>query len=255
MSSTTSSALPPSSAWMKLACLSDTSAEPIRRPRSPASSMRRPALGPSPPSDGLTNTDPAFCPPGWCSRRQRTISAIRRSPSSRSPHSSPMVAESTTWSSARSDPRKRRPRSAARTCASMPRRRSKMRTCRSDAAMSEPWPPAFIRTAPPTEPGTPTAHSKPVSPAATLWRATTGSEACPPATTTGGAPCSGTARRSANGPSATASPRNPSSATSVLLPRPSTSTGTATRASARATAWRSSTPVARTNTAAGPPTR
>ena len=30
--------------------------------------------------------------------------------------------------------------------------------------MSEPWPPAFIRTAPPTEPGTPTAHSKPVRP-------------------------------------------------------------------------------------------
>ena len=29
--------------------------------------------------------------------------------------------------------------------------------------MSEPWPPAFIRTAPPTEPGTPTAHSNPVS--------------------------------------------------------------------------------------------
>ena len=30
--------------------------------------------------------------------------------------------------------------------------------------MSEPWPPAFILTAPPTEPGTPTAHSNPVRP-------------------------------------------------------------------------------------------
>ena len=40
--------------------------------------------------------------------------------------------------------------------------------------MSEPWPPAFMRTAPPIEPGTPTAHSKPVSPAAAVRRATTG---------------------------------------------------------------------------------
>ena len=41
--------------------------------------------------------------------------------------------------------------------------------------MSEPCPPAFIRTAPPTEPGTPTAHSNPVSPAAAVRRASTGS--------------------------------------------------------------------------------
>ena len=34
--------------------------------------------------------------------------------------------------------------------------------------MSAPCPPAFMRTAPPIEPGTPTAHSKPVSPAAAL---------------------------------------------------------------------------------------
>ena len=47
--------------------------------------------------------------------------------------------------------------------------------------MSEPWPPAFMRTAPPTEPGTPTAHSKPVRPAAAVRRATTGSAAAPPA--------------------------------------------------------------------------
>ena len=38
--------------------------------------------------------------------------------------------------------------------------------------MSEPCPPAFMRTAPPIEPGTPTAHSKPVSPAAAVRRAT-----------------------------------------------------------------------------------
>ena len=49
--------------------------------------------------------------------------------------------------------------------------------------MSEPCPPAFIRTAPPIDPGTPTAHSKPVSPAATVRRATTGSAAAAPAST------------------------------------------------------------------------
>ena len=49
--------------------------------------------------------------------------------------------------------------------------------------MSEPWPPAFIRTAPPIEPGTPTAHSKPVSPALTLARATRGRKAAAPAVT------------------------------------------------------------------------
>ena len=43
------------------------------------------------------------------------------------------------------------------------------------AAMSEPCPPAFMRTAPPIDPGTPTAHSNPVSPAAAVLRATTGS--------------------------------------------------------------------------------
>ena len=52
---------PPASAWMKLACLVDTSAVPIRRPLHPAASMSRPAESPG----GLVNTDPAFGPPGW----------------------------------------------------------------------------------------------------------------------------------------------------------------------------------------------
>ena len=49
--------------------------------------------------------------------------------------------------------------------------------------MSEPCPPAFMRTAPPTEPGTPTAHSNPVRPSRAVRRATTGSDAAPPART------------------------------------------------------------------------
>ena len=61
---------------MKLACFSDTQAEPMRSPRRPSPSTSSPAL--TSPGTGLTNTEPQFCPPGWCSRRQRTISEIVR---------------------------------------------------------------------------------------------------------------------------------------------------------------------------------
>src|SRR5437764_415114 len=73
--SSTSRAGAPGSAWKKFACLPDPTAPPTRRPLSPAASMSRPALSPG----GLRNTEPAFCPPGWCSRRHRTISATRAS--------------------------------------------------------------------------------------------------------------------------------------------------------------------------------
>ena len=81
MSAATSSAAPPGSAWMKLACLSDTAAVPIRSPLAPAASISRPAESPG----GLVNTDPAFWPPGWCSRRHRTMSDRAASPERRSP--------------------------------------------------------------------------------------------------------------------------------------------------------------------------
>ena len=42
------------------------------------------------------------------------------------------------------------------------------------ATVSDPWPPAFMRTAPPTVPGTPTAHSRPVRPADAVRRASVG---------------------------------------------------------------------------------
>jgi hypothetical protein len=58
-----------------------------------------------------------------------------------------------------------------------------MWTLVSTASMSEPWPPAFIRTAPPTEPGMPTIHSRPVSPRAAVRRPSTGSSTAPPAVT------------------------------------------------------------------------
>ena len=60
MSACTSSARPPLSAWMKLACFSDTCAVLIRYPFSPAASISRPAES----SSGLVKTDPALEPPG-----------------------------------------------------------------------------------------------------------------------------------------------------------------------------------------------
>ncbi len=47
--------------------------------------------------------------------------------------------------------------------------------------MSDPWPPAFMRTAPPTDPGTPTAHDNPDHPASATRRARTGNASAAPA--------------------------------------------------------------------------
>ena len=87
--------------------------------------------------------------------------------------------------------------------------------------MSAPWPPAFIRTAPPTEPGTPTAHSKPVSPAATVRRASTGRLVAPPARTT--LAVTPRCRRSPH-PAAARGPRRPGPPPAGWSPRPTTST-------------------------------
>ena len=51
--------------------------------------------------------------------------------------------------------------------------------------MSEPCPPAFMRTAPPTDPGTPTAHESPDHPASATRRASTGRDNAAPARTAG----------------------------------------------------------------------
>ena len=71
---TTSAARPcPSgSAWKKLAWRSETQAVPTRKPFRPQASMSRPAESPG----GLVNTDPALLPPGWLARRHRTTSSI-----------------------------------------------------------------------------------------------------------------------------------------------------------------------------------
>ena len=72
--------------------LGDTSAVPSRSPLAPAASTSRPAESPG----GLVKTDPAFGPPGWFSRRQRTISARVASPAARSPGARARVASTTT---------------------------------------------------------------------------------------------------------------------------------------------------------------
>jgi hypothetical protein len=116
--------------------------------------------------------------------------------------------------------------------------------------MSEPCPPAFIRTPPPTDPGTPTAHSKPARPAATVRRASTGSATAPPAVTTS----SSIAMSDPIAESEIAMPLKPASATSRFDPRPTTSTGRSETRTAAAIRSRSAADRGRTNSAAEPPT-
>ena len=155
-------------AWMKLACFSDTHAVPMRRPRRPSPSMRPPAL--TSPGTGLTNTEPQFWPPGWCSRRQRTISAIvasagsrgrrRRSRSRRRDARPGGRRGPSRGSAARAGRRPRRTATGTARRGRARRRRRGTRPCpsrgrrRSSAPRRRPMP------------GTPTAHSNPVSPAA-----------------------------------------------------------------------------------------
>ena len=95
--------------------------------------------------------------------------------------------------------------------------------------MSEPWPPAFMRTAPPIEPGTPTAHSKPVSPAATVWRATTGQGRRRPGPHDGAVDLDRRRRPRRARRRRRRSPRRPPAGSSPL---PTTSTGTGSPATA-----------------------
>ena len=64
-------------------------------------------------------------------------------------------------------PRNRRPSSAEVRVVRQPSSTSRTTQSTSVPATSAPWPPAFILTAPPTDPGTPTAHSRPERPSCT----------------------------------------------------------------------------------------
>ena len=120
--------------------------------------------------------------------------------------------------------------------------------------MSEPCPPAFMRTAPPIDPGTPTAHSKPVSPAAQFGGRAPAATPAPPAVTTCGAeskarpdrcptPCRRATRRS---------PRTRRRPRACSNPARGSAPAGRTRAGHRRRAARSSSDAGRANNAAAP---
>ena len=216
----------PGSATKKLACFSDTTAPPTRRPLQPAASMSRPAESPG----GLVNTEPAFCPPGWCSRRQRTISSMRAAHAAGS-------SRPTGERRGRRPPRRPAapsggspsPSSAAAQLAHARRRRGRRpRASRSTSAVCAPWPPAFMRTAPPTDAGDARRRTRARRrrPPRCGGRAP-GSGTAPPGAGTTPRCRAGSTSSCSNSPASTsATPANPSSATSRFEPRPTTSSGT-----------------------------
>ena len=135
-------------------------ASPRPRPRrragpcSPSASMSRPAESPG----GVRNTEPAFAPPGWCSRRQRTISSIVGFALARRRRGRPTNSAPVTTSAGPSADR-RYPSSSAPTRAgtlgTVAGEVDDASRSTSTSAVSRPWPPAFMRTAPPTLPGMP----------------------------------------------------------------------------------------------------
>ena len=218
----TSSAEPPRSAWMKLACLVETWADPIRSPFSPAASTSRPAESPT----GFTNTEPAFGPPAGApdaSARCRSPSARRRPcPPARArtrPTPPPLVSAQRPTSGSRAR--------GAPASASAPRRvatskRGEARQHRGDVRAVAPG-------VHPQRAAHRSRHARrptpgPCSPAAADLRATTGSLAPAPARTVDAS----TSTQSKPGPRRTTTPGKPASATRRFEPSPSTSSGTAT---------------------------
>ncbi len=229
MRASTSSARPPGSAWMKLACLVDTSAGPTRRPLAPATSMSRPAESPS----GLVNTEPAFGPAGLVvpppahdlgDLGRRRVGVARRQART-SARTTTCVGTRPTSGGSRGPGRRRAPHSSS------PVRRSRRRTSTRVAAMSEPWPPAFMRTAAADRAGH--AHGP-------LEAGQAGGGRLAGQHRQGGGAAGATVgavdrrRRRTSPPSRRASPGKPASATSRLEPLPTTRTGTASGSAARA---------------------
>ena len=117
--------------------------------------------------------------------------------------------------------------------------------------MSLPWPPAFMRTAPPIEPGTPTAHSKPTRPAADACAAR--APAAPPLrlrrTTVPSTRDPLGHRGQRHGDAGEARRRRPAGSSHG----PTTSTGSPVSRTTSATSSSSSSVRGEANTAAGPP--
>ena len=265
MRASTSAAVAPSAATMKLAWTSLTLAPPWASPFMPSSSTTRPAAI----SGGLANTLPQLgWFTGWLSRRQRRASSI----SARTVCSGAGVrakrAAVTTAPAGRAERRYPKPSSSGfiRTARPLggpggsclaPRRaggspvrwNTSAQTRRS--ASSLPWAPAFMRTPPPTVPGMATANAIPPREALAERAATPGRGVAAPASSS--VPSTSTRRK--RWPRWSTIPGQPRSATSMLDPRPTISSGTGAARSTPARAARSSRVSARRNTAAGPPSR
>src|SRR5215217_7305007 len=251
MRTSTSAALAPSAATMKLAWTSLTLAPRWPSPFMPSSSTTRPADI----SGGLANTLPQLgWFTGWLSRRQRRASSISARTAASDAGARANRAAVTTAPAGRADRRHPNPSSSGfiRTAvpASSPVRwNTSAHTSRS--ASSPPWAPAFIRTPPPTVPGIATANAIPPSEALADRAATLGSGVAAPASSS----FPSTSTRRNRSPRWTTIPGQPPSATSMFDPRPTISSGTGAVPSTPARAARSSTPSARRKTAAGPPSR
>ena len=251
MRTSTSAAVAPSAATMKLAWTSLTLAPPWASPFMPSSSTTRPAAI----SGGLANTLPQLgWFTGWLSRRQRRASSI----SARTVASGAGVrakrAAVTTAPAGRAERRYPKPSSSgfirtARPAGSPVRWNTSAQTRRS--ASSLPWAPAFMRTPPPTVPGMATANAIPPREALAERAATPGRGVAAPASSS--VPSTSTRRK--RWPRWSTIPGQPPSATSMLDPRPTISSGTGAARSTPASAARSSRLSARRNTAAGPPSR
>ena len=256
----TSSADPPSSAWMKLACFVDTSAVPSRRPFRPArvdeGSCR--VAG----RVGEHRSGVATRRAGWPVATARSRRSRRRPSVDR-----PAAATNSAHSTTSAGPTDERPVGGGEALDPVLVPSASRRGPSTGSDAGRPRRPSRGRRrscarAPPTEPGTPTAHSRPgrrprrpVGPA-------------PAGPTRGAGPHHSRSRRhprsaskpmkseGSAGASRTASPAKPASATSRFEPFPTTSTGTGCRPPARpAPATRSASSRASTKSAAGPPTR
>ena len=143
-----------------------------------------------------------------------------------------------------------RPSDSAGRSSTVPAFASTTLASNSTSTVSRPWHPAFIRTAPPTDPGTPTKNSSPPRPQRAAWRATTGSDA-PAAALTSPEGSSSTVVRSPT--SRSTKPLKPESAITRLDPLPRTSSSTPAAVAAFAAVTTSSSEAASTSQRAGPP--
>jgi hypothetical protein len=188
----TSAAVAVSSAWMKLACFSLTKRPADAQAAQAQSVDQRTAAGSSP-GTGLTNTEPAFCPPGWCLPTPADDLAEGRALAG---GASPVRGAGDERRAPPDDRPARSRGSAGRVLrrgdptgvGRGPVRRSSTCTRPGRRAMSLPCPPAFIRTATTDRPWDAHGPLEPGKPAAAVRRSD-GNAKAPPAARPRHRPC------------------------------------------------------------------